>query len=225
MRNAICCTKNAHMQIDFSQITEYQRYKLMSSLIVPRPIALVTTLGANGVVNAAPFSMFNMLGEEPPIVMISVNKHADGEIKDTATNILASGEFVVHLADEPIAEQMHACGARMPPEVSEVDMVGFTTAPSNAVKPPRIAEAPVAFECQLWEKLETDSRYIFIGKVLWLHAREGLIDLEKYRVRLQEYFPVARFGASFYIKTRERYALGEKGQDAQAARVTSIDEI
>ena len=109
--------------------------------------------------------------------------------------------------------------ARMPPEVSEVEMVGFTTAPSNAVKPPRIAEAPVAFECRLWEKLETDSRYIFIGKVLWLHAREGLIDLEKYRVRLQDYFPVARFGASFYINTRERYALGDRGQDAQAARV------
>jgi flavin reductase (DIM6/NTAB) family NADH-FMN oxidoreductase RutF len=213
------------MEIDFSQITEYQRYKLMSSLIVPRPIALVTTLGANGVVNAAPFSMFNMLGEEPPIVMISVNKHADGEIKDTAANILASGEFVVHLADEPIAEQMHACGARLPPEVSEVDVVGFTTAPSNAVAPPRIADAPVAFECRLWEKLETDSRYIFIGKVLWLHARDDLIDLEKYRVRLQNYFPVARFGASFYINTRERYALGEKGQGAEAARVTQIDEI
>ncbi len=85
------------MKIDFSQITEYQRYKLMSSLIVPRPIALVTTLGANGVVNAAPFSLFNMLGEEPPIVMISLNKLGNGQLKDTAANILANGEFVVHL--------------------------------------------------------------------------------------------------------------------------------
>lgn len=212
------------MQLDFSQLTEYQRYKLMASLIVPRPIALVTTLSEAGVVNAAPFSMFNMLGEEPPIVMISINKHHDGEIKDTAANILRSGEFVVHLADEAIAGQMHACGERFPPEVSEVDVVGFTTAPSSAVAPPRIAEAPVAFECRLWEKLETDSRYIFIGRVLWLHARDELIDLEKYRVRLQHYFPVARFGASFYINTRERFALGDQA-GTEAPRSTAIDEM
>jgi flavin reductase (DIM6/NTAB) family NADH-FMN oxidoreductase RutF len=213
------------MQLDFAALSEYQRYKLMASLIVPRPIALVTTLGTNGVVNAAPFSIFNMLGEEPPIVMISVNKHADGAIKDTAANILASGEFVVHLADEAIAAQMHACGARVPPEVSEVELVGFSTRPSNAVAPPRIAEAPVAFECRLWEKLETDSRYIFIGRILWLHARDELIDLERTRVRLQNYFPVARFGASFYINTRERYALGGGEAAGEAPKSTAIDEI
>lgn len=213
------------MDLDFETLTSYQRYKLMASLIVPRPIALVTTVNAAGVVNAAPFSMFNMLGEDPPIVMISINKHANGEIKDTAANILASGEFVVHLADEAIAEQMHACGASLPPGESEVDMVGFTTAPSLAIAPPRIVEAPVAFECRLWEKLETDSRYIFIGKILWLHARDELIDIEKHRVRLQNYFPVARFGASFYINTRERYALGDKGSGNEAPRSTAIDEI
>ena len=217
------------MQLDFSTLTEYQRYKLMASLIVPRPIALVTTINAQGVVNAAPFSMFNMMGEEPPIVMISLNKNAGhdsaGGLKDTAANILANGEFVVHLADEAIAGQMHACGTRLPPDQSEVEMVGFTTKPSNAISPPRIAEAPVAFECRLWEKLETDSRHIFIGKVLWLHARDELIDLETHRVRLQNYFPVARFGASFYINTRERYALGDKGDGGEAPRSTAIDEI
>ncbi len=210
------------MDLDFSTLTEYQRYKLMSSLIIPRPIALVTTLSPGGVVNAAPISMFNMLGEEPPIVMISVNKHADGEIKDTAANILRSGEFVVHMADEAIAEQMHRCGERLPPHVSEVEKVGFTTVPSLAVAPPRIAEAPVAFECKLWEKLETESRYVFIGKILWLHARDGLIDIERHRVHLQNYFPVARFGASFYINTRDRYALGAA---AAAGNSTAIDEI
>ena len=217
------------MELDFSTLTEYQRYKLMASLIVPRPIALVTTVNADGIVNAAPFSMFNMLGEEPPIVMISLNKHKDGKLKDTASNILASGEFVVHLADEAIAEQMHRCGEQLPPNQSEVEKVGFTTRASNAVKPPRIAEAPVAFECRLWEKLETDSRYIFIGKVLWLHARDELIDLDQHRVRLQNYFPVARFGASFYINTRERYALGDpngnSGGGGEAPRSTVIDEI
>ncbi len=84
------------MNIDFSTLTEHQRYKLMASLIVPRPIALVTTLGADGVVNAAPFSMFNMLGEEPPIVMISVNRLQDGVLKDTAANIVRTGESRQH---------------------------------------------------------------------------------------------------------------------------------
>ncbi|MDR5759549.1 flavin reductase family protein [Caballeronia sp. LZ035] len=195
------------MEIDFEAITEYQRYKLMASLIVPRPIALVTTLGADGTVNAAPFSMFNMLGEEPPIVMLSINRLADGTLKDTAVNIPREKEFVVHLADEAIAQQMHRCGERFAADISELDEVGFTALASSRVKPPRIAQAPVAFECELWETLTTASRHIFIGKVLMLHARDELIDLDSWRVRLQHYFPVGRFGASDYITTRERFQM------------------
>jgi flavin reductase (DIM6/NTAB) family NADH-FMN oxidoreductase RutF len=210
------------MDIDFSQITAYQRYKLMASLIVPRPIALITSLGENGVVNAAPFSMFNMLGEDPPVVVVSINRLHDGRLKDTAANILSSGEFVVHLADEMIAEKMHGCGEAVPPEVSEIELVSFTTSASSMVRPPRIAEAPVAFECVLHEKLETESRYIFIGRVLCLHVRDGLVDTETWRVRLQEYFPVGRFGASFYVRTRDRFAI--EGQDHES-RSTQIDEI
>lgn len=211
------------MEIDFSAITEYQRYKLMASLIVPRPIALVTTLGADGTANAAPFSMFNMLGEEPPIVMISVNRLADGALKDTAANIERSKEFVVHLSDEPMAEKMHRCGERLPPHLSELAHVGLTAAPCTDVAPPRIAEAPVAFECRLWETLRTESRHIFIGRVLRLHARDGLIDTERWRVRLQEYFPVGRFGASFYVTTRDRFSL-EKDAGVVTAS-TAIDEM
>jgi flavin reductase (DIM6/NTAB) family NADH-FMN oxidoreductase RutF len=214
--------------IDFTQITAYQRYKLMASLIVPRPIALVTTLGPAGVANAAPFSMFNMLGEDPPIVMLSINRLKDGRLKDTAANILATGEFVVHLPDEAIAAQMHACGESLPPEVSELARVGFTAVPARTVAPPRIAEAPVAFECVLHEKLETESRYIFIGRVQWLTVRDGLVDTETWRVRLQDYFPVGRFGASFYITTRDRFAIDgqdREGSDGGGARSTGIDEI
>jgi flavin reductase (DIM6/NTAB) family NADH-FMN oxidoreductase RutF len=210
------------MDIDFSKLTDYQRYKLMASLIVPRPIALVTTINADGVVNAAPFSMFNMMGEDPPILMISINKLKEGHLKDTSANILANGEFVVHIADEPMAEQMHACGESLPMHESELDKVGLTHAPSIAVRPPYIVEAPVAFECVIAEKLETASRHIFIGEVKWLHARNDLIDIERYRVHLQNYFPVARFGASFYIRTRDRFAMKEGGLEVQS---TSIDEI
>lgn len=212
------------MDIDFSTLTEHQRYKLMASLIVPRPIALITTINEDGVVNAAPFSMFNMLGEEPPIVMVSINRLQDGQLKHTAANIVRTGEFVVHLTDEHMAEQMHRCGDNFPADVSELAEVGLSTTPSLRVKPPCIKEAPAAFECTLYELLETPSRQIFIGQVHWLHAREGLVDTELWRVRLQNYFPVARFGASFYVNTRDRFSLDTTAL-RQPALSTSIDEI
>jgi flavin reductase (DIM6/NTAB) family NADH-FMN oxidoreductase RutF len=210
------------MDIDFAALGAYQRYKLMASLIVPRPIALITSVGPSGVVNAAPFSMFNMVGEDPPIVMVSINRLRDGRLKDTAANILATGQFVVHLVDEPLAKQMDRCGEALPPDVSELDVVGLSTVPSRSVAPPRIREAPVAFECVLHEKLETPSRYVFIGRVQVLAVRDGLVDTERWRVRLQDYFPVGRFGASFYVRTRERFAID--GDDKEA-RSTGIDEI
>ena len=211
-------------EIDFGQITSYQRYKLMASLIVPRPIALVTTLGLNGVANAAPFSMFNMLGEDPPIDMISVNRLTDGRLKDTAANILASREFVVHLSDEPMAARMHGCGEALPADVSELDRVGLTPVASRCVRPPRILEAPVAFECMLHETLQTDSRYVFIGRVCWLAAREGLVDTQAWRVNLRDYHPVGRFGASFYVTTRDRFAIAD-APDRPASGSTAIDQI
>jgi len=211
-------------EINFDEITSYQRYKLMASLIVPRPIALVTTLGVNGVANAAPFSMFNMIGEDPPILMISINRLSDGRLKDTAANILANGEFVVHMSDEPIAEKMHACGEAFPSSVSELAAVGLTPVPSHCVSPPRIAEAPIAFECVLHEKLETPSRYVFIGRIKWMAAREGLIDTQAWRVNLRDYRPIARFGASFYTRTDDRFSIADKaGESAPVS--TAIDEI
>ena len=213
------------MEIDFGEITAYQRYKLMASLIVPRPIALITTVNAAGVVNAAPFSMFNMVGEDPPILMVSINRLHDGRLKDTAANILANGEFVVHLSDEAMADKMHGCGDALPHDQSELAHVGLTAVPSQSVAPPRIAEAPVAFECVLHETLETPSRYVFIGRVKWLSVREGLVDTATWRVRLQDYHPVGRFGASFYVKTNERFAIGDAKSSESETRSTPIDEI
>ena len=211
-------------EVDFEHLSAYQRYKLMASLIVPRPIALVTTIGANGVANAAPFSMFNMVGEDPPILMISINRLSDGRLKDTAANILATGEFVVHISDEAMARQMHACGEALPPEVSELVKVGFTAVPSQTVRPPRIEQAPVAFECVLHETLQTESRYVFIGRVKWLSARDGLIDTQAWRVNLRDYHPVARFGASYYITSRDRFAI-EDAPGLAAKTSTTIDEL
>ncbi|MCE2880019.1 MAG: flavin reductase family protein [Comamonadaceae bacterium] len=211
-------------EVDFEEISSYQRYKLMASLIVPRPIALVTTLGANGVANAAPFSMFNMVGEDPPILMISINRLSDGQLKDTAANILHSGEFVVHMSDEPMAQKMHDCGQSFPSDVSELAQVGLTPIASHSVAPPRIKESPVAFECVLHEKLETESRYVFIGRIKWMAARDGLIDTQAWRVNLREYQPIARFGASFYTRTNDRFSLSDAPQEAPSVS-TPIDEI
>jgi flavin reductase (DIM6/NTAB) family NADH-FMN oxidoreductase RutF len=193
------------MEVDFELLTPYQRYKLMTGLIVPRPIALVTTVNARGVVNAAPISLFNMIGEDPPLVLISMNRSATGALKDTVVNILANEQFVVHISDEAMVQAMHACSTPLPPEQSEIDFAGLTTTPSSVVAPPRINEAPVAFECQLSEKIENESRHIFIGRVLRLHAREGLLDMEKHHVRLEDYFPVGRFGSDLYVRTRDRF--------------------
>ncbi|MBU3740626.1 MAG: flavin reductase family protein [Rhodoferax sp.] len=205
-------------------MTARQRYKLMASLIVPRPIALVTTLGASGVANAAPFSMFNMVGEDPPIVMLSINRLSEGRLKDTAATILRLGEFVVHMSDEPMADRMHACGEAFPPEVSELERVGLTAVASRTVRPPRIAEAPVAFECVLHEKLENASRIVFIGRVQWLAARDGLVDTAAWRVNLRDYHPVGRFGASFYTTTRDRFAIGDPAEGPPIT-ATPIDQM
>lgn len=201
--------------VDFTTLGEYERYKLMASLIVPRPIALVTTVDPSGAVNAAPFSMFCMLGEEPPLVLISLNRTGDHGRRDTARNIDATGEFVVHMVDEPIAEAADRCGDSLPHGVSELAAVGLATRPSRAVSPPTIAEAPVAFECVLHEKLQTTSREVFLGRIVSLHTRDDLIDTEAWRVRLTDYAPVARFGASFYTTTRDRFTL--RGAPALAA--------
>ena len=211
-------------EIDFTTLDAYARYKLMASLIVPRPIALITTISADGTINAAPFSMFNMVGEDPPVVMVSINKLQDGQLKDTAANILRTREFVVHMPDEAIATAMHRCGDRLPMHQSELDHSGLTSVPSQAVTPPRIAEAPVAFECVLHETLETDSRYVFIGRIVWLAAHDGLVDTERWRVHLQTYFPVGRFGASFYVNCRDRFSIPADGA-AAASKSTGIDEI
>lgn len=215
-------------EIDFSELDTHARYKLMASLIVPRPIALITTLAPDGAVNAAPFSMFNMLGEDPPVLMVSINKLDQGQLKDTAAHILRTGEFVVHIADEPIAAAMHRCGDRLPVTHSELEHTGLTPVPSRTVAPPRIAEAPVAFECVLHETMETASRYVFIGRVQWLAVREGLVDTERWRVRLQEFFPVGRFGASFYVNCRDRFAIeADQGLavEKRGGASTAIDEM
>lgn len=195
------------MNWNFDQLERAQRYKLLVGLVVPRPIALVTSQSDTGVVNAAPFSFFNVLADEPPLVILSIEDRDSGPMKDSARNMMASGEFVVNLVDESIAAQMHGCAVDYPPEVSEIEMVGFSTAPSVFVKPPRIVEAPASLECTLHSKVEIQTRRILFGQVRHLHVRDGLVDGASLRVNMEKYQPVGRLFANRYCKTGDQFAL------------------
>jgi flavin reductase (DIM6/NTAB) family NADH-FMN oxidoreductase RutF len=151
-------------------------YRLLTGLVVPRPIAWVTTVSDSGIVNLAPFSHFTFVSPKPPMLAISVGQKA-GVYKDTATNILRSEEFVVHIADRPLVKPLHDSAVEHPPEVSEVDILGLETEPSLHVKPPRLTVAPVAMECRLRHCIEfgeTRSRLI-VGEVIVFRIREGLV--------------------------------------------------
>src|SRR5580692_3648208 len=135
------------MELDLDGKYADHAYGILASLVTPRPIAWVTSLGPDGVVNAAPFSFFNLLGANPPILGFCPGDRDNGTPKDTARNIRSSLEFVVNLVDEHLAEAMNRTAASLPYGVSELMSAGLTTAPSSVVKPPRIAEAPASLEC------------------------------------------------------------------------------
>ena len=162
------------MEFDFGRIAAELRYKLLVSFVGPRPIALVTTLSPEGVVNAAPMSFFNVFAQSPPLLILGLQDR-EGVRKDTTRNILATREFVVNLVDEPIARQMVVCAAEFPPGVDEVRTAGFTLRPSVTIRPGWIAEAPVAFECRLERTVEFPGRWIVFGEVAHMHVRDACI--------------------------------------------------
>ena len=196
------------MRFDFAELSPAERYKLLGGLVVPRPIALVTTRDADGRTNAAPFSFFNVLAEEPPLVVLGIGVSASGGAKDTTNNIRDSGEFVIHLVDEAIAEAMNLCAIDLPPERSEIEVAGFSLLPSERVAPGRIAEAPVALECRRYVTLQPGrERYIILGEVLLLHVRDGIVDPERLRVVREGYAPIGRLFGGGYVKTRDRFEM------------------
>ena len=193
---------------DFRRLDPSVRYKLLGGLVVPRPIALVTTRDLRGRDNAAPFSFFNVLAEEPPLVVLGLGISPSGRAKDTTNNIRDRGEFVVNLVDEPIAEAMNLCAIDLPPEVSEVELAGFSLLPSEIVTPGRIAEAPVSMECRRYVTLQPGpERYIVLGEVLMLHVRDGIVDPESLRVDRNAYAPIGRLFGGGYVRTRDRFEM------------------
>lgn len=195
------------MELRLAELEPESRYKLLIGLVYPRPIALVSTVNANGVLNAAPFSFFNVVADDPPLVMLSFNRRSDGTMKDTVKNIRRTGEFVVNLVDERIANAMLLSGQELPETESEFAVAGFTPAPSITVAPPRILEAPASLECRLLQRIELGpAREILLGEVLYAHVREGLVDPATWRVS-EAYRPIGRLYGDRYCTTRQRFDL------------------
>ncbi|MBA2665537.1 MAG: flavin reductase family protein [Trueperaceae bacterium] len=192
---------------DLRDLDPRQRYKLLAGLVVPRPIALVSTLGSNGVRNAAPYSFFNVFSEDPPIVAIGIGGEGTSAspYKDTLRNVLDTGEFVVNLVDEPLLHAMNVSAIAFPSGTDEFDEAGFVAAPSVQVAAPRIAAAPVAFECRRYAvvPLGDRGRQLLLGEIVHVHVRAGLIDPETLEV---EGLPlIGRLhGRGWYARTTDR---------------------
>jgi len=193
------------MQYAVNDVSHHERYKLLISFVLPRPIAWVTSLGPGGVVNAAPFSFFNVFAEDPPLVMFAVNKRPDGRLKDTWLNIQRTGEFVVNLTDEPLAQAMHNSSGDFPPNVGEPDYLGLKVAPSVDIKTPRLADAPWALECKTWQVINVkNDRRLIMGEGLRFHIRDELWDPQAMRVHMERYHPIGRMFADRYCRTDDR---------------------
>ncbi len=197
------------MDIDVAHLSPDRMYKLLVNTVMPRPIALVSTLDSEGRANAAPFSFFNVFSNAPPLLVIGVegNRRGDGRPhKDTARNIIDSGEFVVNLVSREIAERMVVCAVDFPEEVSEFEEAGFTARPSRKIAAPGVAQSPAGFECRLFDvRALPHDRSLITGEIVHMYVRDDLID-EKMHVDVDGLDLVGRMhGAGWYTTTRDRF--------------------
>ncbi|UUX48939.1 flavin reductase family protein [Nisaea acidiphila] len=194
---------------DLAGLSASDAYKLMRNVVTPRPIALVTTVDEAGVVNAAPFSFFNAIAFDPCMVVLGLEARPDGSPKDTSCNIRATREFVVNMVDRAMAEKMNLCSTPLPPGESEIPLSGFTTALSEQVAPPRIAEAPAVLECTRHTTLELGNRReIVVGEVKSIAVRDDLLlNEEKLHIDHAALDTIARLGANFYATSRDTFEM------------------
>lgn len=170
------------MRFDFAELDGQQRYKLMSAAIVPRPIAWVSSISADGVGNLAPYSFFNMLGSSPPLIVLGTMRHPDGRLKDSAANIIKTRDFIVHLVGEHDLESVNLSCIDAPPDIDEAVLAGLSTA-AKPGKPNHIPSAPVAFDCRLFDSVDAPPEtMILIGEVTAMHVDDRFLDAERLRL-------------------------------------------
>ena len=196
------------MNVDMEMAMGRVAYNLLIGLVAPRPIALVTSMNEDGRLNAAPFSSYNYLCTDPPIIGMGVTDRPTGGFvpKDTARNIRRTGEFVVNVVTEDIANQMNICATDFPPEVDELEMAGLTTAPSQIVKVPRIEQAHAALECKEYTTMEIGRSRIILGRVVAIYIEDKFVDPVGPYVRAEELHAIGRMnGLGSYVKTRDSF--------------------
>jgi flavin reductase (DIM6/NTAB) family NADH-FMN oxidoreductase RutF len=194
--------------LDPVNLSERDNYKFLIGSIIPRPIAFVTTLSEEGVLNGAPFSYFNIVSSRPPMVSISVQRR-DGEPKDTAKNAVHEGAFVVHIVDTSYVEKINQAAASLPSNQSEVDTFGFTSVQSTKVRVPGIKEAKIRLECKLEKSIplgdEQESCDLLIGRIVYYHIEDYLY--ENGRIDALKLNPVSRLAGNNYAKLGEIFSL------------------
>ena len=196
------------MELDLEGKHADRAYAILASLVIPRPIAWVTTLSPDGKINAAPFSFFNVLGANPPIVGFCPGDRDNGEPKDTARNVRVTHEFVVNLVDENVAGAMNKTAASIPYGENELKLAGLTAAASSVVRAPRIAESPASLECVEWGTLQIGDNRLIIGLVKRVHVRDELFDPDTLRIRSEAFHVIGRMASpNWYCRTGDRFEM------------------
>jgi len=205
------------MELNFKKTSAKDRYKLLMSSVMPRPIALTTSKDSTGVINAAPFSYFNVMSATPPVLVMGVDSRSQGIFKDTVQNIRDTEEFVVNLVSEEMAERMNICAVDFPAGVSELDMSGLTSVASTQVSVPRIAESPVNLECTMRMAIDIGSgRTIVVGDIVHYHIRDDLIDADKLYIAGERMHLIGRMhGKGWYARTSDLFLMER----------TTVDEV
>ncbi len=185
-------------------------YKLLTGSIIPRPIGWISTIDENGINNLAPFSYFNAVGDDPPHVMFST-VCGNNTNKDTLNNVLANKQFVVNMVTEALVEQMNATSQAVPSNVDEFELVGLTPIASTKIKPMRVKESPITFECEMvhhyfLENHKQGGACIVIGRIVMMHIDESVL-LDNYKINMETYKPVARLAGSNYSKIGEKFSI------------------
>ncbi|MGH7730645.1 MAG: flavin reductase family protein [Candidatus Eiseniibacteriota bacterium] len=188
------------MILDPGAVTPGDFYRFMISVVVPRPIAFVSTVGADGQPNVAPFSYYNAITNQPPLLGISINRRK-GAPKDTLRNIEETGEFVVNTVDEPLGARMVLSSGDWPEDVDEFELAGLTPEPSDLVRPPRVGESPVNLECRLHRVIELGATFFVVGEIVRAHVKDDV--LTDGRVDIVKLRPLGRLGGDGYSVVRD----------------------
>jgi flavin reductase (DIM6/NTAB) family NADH-FMN oxidoreductase RutF len=194
------------MQFEMDKTPHRQIYNLLIGLVAPRPIAWVTSMDEEGRLNAAPFSAYNYLCTDPPIVGMGVTNRPDARFtpKDTARNIRRTGEYVINVVTDDLLGKMNICATEFPAGVNELEMAGLTTAPSSVVKVPRIAEAHAALECREFTTMEIGRSRIILGRVVAMYVEDRFVDPAGPYIKADELHAVGRMnGLGNYARTRD----------------------